>query len=925
MLTFIVGESELAERIRAHHWEDTELGSPESWPESLKTLVSVMLAANQAMYVVWGPSQILLYNDQYISVLQGHHPNALGRPFLQVWREIADDLRPLVERAYAGIPSYTDDITLILNRSGYTEETHFAYSYTPVFNANGVVDGFFCPCIETTKQVNAEKALRKSDERRSIALEATQVGTFVWHVQEDRGEPDERMLALFDQPPDGTLSLRDAIATMIHPDDAQRYAEAVAESARPDGSRELREEIRVRHGQGWRWVAVTARIFFDDANRPLRMAGTGLDITERKRVELALRESEERQAFLLKLSDALRPLIDADEIQRVAARLAAEHWGMANANYVRIETRHGVPYAIVRQSYAAKGRESVDGDYPLADFPAFTNRMLAGEKMIVQEVSSDPKLTDLDKANWKAMDIGTLLSVSLVKGGRLVACFAVHGPLPRRWKDADVQLLEEIAERTWAAVERTSAEAALRESEERFRRFANASSGAIWIRNAETLAMEYVSPAIETIYGISQEDILGDVQRWAAMIVPEDRDIALAHIENARRGKPAVHEFRIQRGSDQSFRWIRDTDFPLADAQGAVERIGGIAEDVTEAKLLVEHQGVLVAELQHRVRNIMAMVRSMANRTAAGAKSVDDYRTLIEGRLLALARVQTLLTREMNVGGLLRSVVKNEIAAQAHHDGQFELTGPDVMLSPKAVEVLTLAFHELATNALKYGALSRPDGRLKVTWAAVEKRGARWLALDWIEGGVVLHEPVKRRGFGSELVEGRIPYELGGSGRIIIAPEGARCHLEFPLKDGESILETDAPTPTVIFGGTLDMTGAPDLTGRTVLVVEDDYYQAADAAAALRGAGAEILGPCSSEEMVREALKIQTPTHAVLDLNLGGGGPRFEIAQLLQAQGVPFVFLTGYDSANIPDELKDVVRLQKPVELREVVEAVSEL
>ncbi|WP_164633124.1 GAF domain-containing protein [Rhodopseudomonas sp. WA056] len=227
-----------------------------------------------------------------------------------------------------------------------------------------------------------------------------------------------------------------------------------------------------------------------------RFAALFDDITERRRAEIALRESHERQSFLLKLSDELRPLIDADEIQRVAARLAGEHWRMANANYARIEIRHGVPYAIVRQSYAAEGRESVDGDYPLADFPGFTKRMLSGEKLILPELASDPNLTELDKANWKAMNIAALMSVALVKGGHLVASFAVHGPRPKRWTVADAQLLEEIAERTWAAVERTSAEAALRESEERFRQFADASAAALWIRAADTLEMEFVSPVI---------------------------------------------------------------------------------------------------------------------------------------------------------------------------------------------------------------------------------------------------------------------------------------------------------------------------------------------------------------------------------------------------------------------------------------------
>jgi DNA-binding response OmpR family regulator len=145
------------------------------------------------------------------------------------------------------------------------------------------------------------------------------------------------------------------------------------------------------------------------------------------------------------------------------------------------------------------------------------------------------------------------------------------------------------------------------------------------------------------------------------------------------------------------------------------------------------------------------------------------------------------------------------------------------------------------------------------------------------------------------------------------------------LKDGESIFETDAPAPTTIFGGTLDMTGAPDLTGRTVLVVEDDYYIAGDTAAALRGAGATVLGPCPNEDATLDLLEAHTPTHAVLDLNLGGGGPRFEIAHMLSARGVPFIFMTGYDPEVIPEEMTDVVRLQKPIPFRAIVDAVAQL
>ncbi|MEA1835268.1 PAS domain S-box protein [Methylobacterium durans] len=472
------------------------------------------------------------------------------------------------------------------------------------------------------------------------------------------------------------------------------------------------------------------------------------------------------------------------------------------------------------------------------------------------------------------------------------------------------------------------AEIAVRESEERFVQFANASAAGLWMRDTATLAMEYVSPAVGMIYGVEPEGVLGPVERWAALIIPEDREKALKHLEAARRGDTVVHEFRIKRPSDGAFRWIRNTDFPLHD-NGNIPRIGGIAEDVTEAKLAREHQEVLLAELQHRVRNIMAIMRSIVSRTGERAGTVQDYLTLTMGRLLAFARVQALLTRAANISVGIRSIVEDEISVQAQHAGQYVIDGPDIKLSPKAAEVLTLAIHELATNALKYGALSLPIGSVTVTWSTFEKRGGQWLGLDWTERGAPARPAVstdapQRRGFGSELIEGRIPYELKGRGTFAIEPGGAHCHLEFPLMESASVLETSAPVRASVFGGALDMTGEADLTGHCVLVVEDDFYLATDAMRALQGAGAEVMGPCATDEDARAELKECRPDAVVLDINLGKG-PSFKLAEHLKDNGIPFVFTTGYDQEVIPTEFKDVERLEKPLQLRQIVGAIAML
>ncbi|CAO3410130.1 PAS domain-containing protein [Azospirillum largimobile] len=170
-LDFLSGGGEMATLIRAHDWAATPLGEPAGWPSSLKTLVAVMLGSIQPMFVTWGSDRKLLYNDAYAEILAGKHPAALGRDFLEVWHEIRADLLPIVEQAYSGEPVHMDDITLMMERRGYLEEAHFAFSYTPVRDEAGAITGFFCPCNEITGQIMAERRLAAETERQRRLFE----------------------------------------------------------------------------------------------------------------------------------------------------------------------------------------------------------------------------------------------------------------------------------------------------------------------------------------------------------------------------------------------------------------------------------------------------------------------------------------------------------------------------------------------------------------------------------------------------------------------------------------------------------------------------------------------------------------------------------------------------------------------------------
>ena len=163
---------DLAERMRRHDWSATPIGPVERWPAALRTLVGVMLGSKQPMFTVWGPGFTLLYNDAYRAILGHKDRDALGRSFLDVWAEASADLKPLVDRAYAGDSVHMDDITLMVDREGLDPEAHFAFSYTPVRDDEAVVRGFFCACSETTAYVMAarrqEFRLKVEDAIRGI-------------------------------------------------------------------------------------------------------------------------------------------------------------------------------------------------------------------------------------------------------------------------------------------------------------------------------------------------------------------------------------------------------------------------------------------------------------------------------------------------------------------------------------------------------------------------------------------------------------------------------------------------------------------------------------------------------------------------------------------------------------------------------------
>jgi PAS domain S-box-containing protein len=164
-LDFFAGGGKTGALMRAHDWSESPLGPPERWPQSLRTVVSLLLQSQFPMFVAWGPDLGFLYNDPYAEILGAKHPRALGRRFYDIWSEIWRDISPLIDAAMAGHATYHEDLPLLMNRKGYDEQTWFTFSYSPVRDESGKVAGLFCACSETTQKVLVERAMRESEGR----------------------------------------------------------------------------------------------------------------------------------------------------------------------------------------------------------------------------------------------------------------------------------------------------------------------------------------------------------------------------------------------------------------------------------------------------------------------------------------------------------------------------------------------------------------------------------------------------------------------------------------------------------------------------------------------------------------------------------------------------------------------------------------
>ncbi|WP_026358898.1 sensor histidine kinase [Aureimonas ureilytica] len=465
----------MVELIEHFDWASTPLGDRGSWPQSLRTIVDMMLSAGNAMCLMWGPERTFLYNDRYAPILGTRHPHALGLPIQTVWPDVWEDIAPLVERTFAGETLTFENTPLLMTRHGYSEETWWSFAYSPVRDETGQVAGLLNITNETTAQVIAQNS---------------------------------------------------------------------------------RDE------------------------------------------------------------------------------------------------------AIAR----------------LSDSEQFLRSVLASSNDCIKVLDLDAKLVFMSEGGQRVMEVSDFNAIN--------GC-----PWPDFWQG-------------------------------------------------------------------------------------EGNAAARQAIASAQAGKPAVFQGYADTMKGTRRYWDVQVS-PIFGADGKPERILSVSRDISALKASEEARAVLNQELAHRMKNLLSMVQAITAQTLRQARTIEEANEAVFTRISALARAQDILTRSNFEDADVREVVGAAMAPHQTEDHRIEANGPRLGLTAQQALGLSLAIHELATNAAKYGALSNETGRVAMSWAEVD--GA--FVFRWIEtGGPPVIAP-ERRGFGSKLIERIVAAYFDGEGRIDFDPAGIRFTL----------------------------------------------------------------------------------------------------------------------------------------------------
>ncbi|SFM63883.1 PAS domain S-box protein [Methylobacterium pseudosasicola] len=557
------------------------------------------------------------------------------------------------------------------------------------------------------------------------------------------GNPDgslsylnDRWYAYTGQTPEQALPL--GWGEVIHPDDLQRLLD-VWEHARTNEVLYDTEARLRRHDGEYRWFLIRAEPMRDGAGAVVGWLGSDSDIHDRRQAEDDLIRA--REQLRLAVGSTGIGIFDYDLVSDTLV------WDARTRALFGLPPNAPVSYDVFLAGLHFDDRDWVDAAVKAAIDPDGPGTYDIAFRVVGLEDGIE---------RWVAAK-----GQAFFEGGRTLRFIGT----------------------TRDVTQSRRADQALREAEERYRLAARATNDAIWDWNLATNHVLW-NEALGEAHGHVPDAVEPTGDWWIAHIHPDDR----ARVDRSIHavidgvGTAWADEYRFRR-ADGSYADILDRGYVIRNGTGQAVRMIGAMLDITRRKQAEEHQRLLTGELQHRVKNTLALVQAIASQTFRNASDLGAAREAFAERLISLGRAHDILTQASWTQAPIAEVVEGALAVhRGSGASRIRSSGPDVALAAKPALALALALHELATNAAKYGALSNASGTVDLRWHVVHEAGEPRFRLSWSEQGgpPILAQP-SRRGFGSRLIERSFAAEVGGEVRLTYAPTGLVCRLEAPL------------------------------------------------------------------------------------------------------------------------------------------------
>jgi PAS domain S-box-containing protein len=476
--------------------------------------------------------------------------------------------------------------------------------------------------------------------------------------------------------------------------------------------------------------------------------------------------------LLVRLDEALLGASSLQAIMAVALNLIGDDLNADRVGFAEVESANAS--VAIREVWARDTMPDIRGSYPVGAFGDIGPELARGDTVIIDNSAFDPRTADpLILGRHERMHMAAGLVVPIRERDQYRGGIFIQNRVPRVWTPFEIAMAEAATERLWTALQRLRTDFALRESEQRYRLIFEQAEDIIFTADIDQRITDANEAGARAI-GLHRDDLIG---RPISDFVDADgfRQTSEMLRHKLDHGGNTRHEVAVKSADGRQMRWENNSTL-IVDPDKRPIGLLSISRDVTERRAFEARQTLLINELNHRVKNTLALVQAIAHQSFGRDTDILTAQDNFLARIRMLAGAHDLLTREQWEGVTLAELVRAATAPLAAD--RIEMSGDVLVVTPKAAVALAMALHELGTNAVKYGALSVPEGRLAIDWHADVDR----LHLDWREyGGPPVAMP-EHRGFGVRMIERALASDLGGRVKVDFDSAGVHCAIDAPRK-----------------------------------------------------------------------------------------------------------------------------------------------